>query len=106
MAIIPLESKDRLPKMKTKIKNPTQIRGRGVRVQKLKSFCNAPIIGDSRAKSQASPSKYKQIVDIFKYSGGHDEAEIYLSHWGVSPIIKDLLLASAKYDALSGGCDA
>jgi len=82
--------------MKTKIKNPARVKRRD-QSQKIKSF-NAPIIGDSRAKSQASPSNYKRIVDIFKYSGGHDEAETYLSHWGVSPIIKDLLLASAQYD--------
>lgn len=86
--------------MKIKIKNPT--RGRKVQSQKIKSF-NAPIIGDSRAKSQASPSKYKQIVEMFRHSGGRDEAEIYLIHWGVSPIIKDLLLAYAEYNALTSG---
>lgn len=51
----------------------------------------------------SSQSKYKRIVDIFKYSGGLDEAEIYLTHWGVSPTIKGLLLAYAEYDAVSGG---
>jgi hypothetical protein len=53
--------------------------------------------------SDSSQSKYKRIVDIFKYSGGLDEAEIYLTHWGVSPTIKGLLLAYAEYDALIGG---
>ncbi|MFO5492801.1 MAG: hypothetical protein ACLBM6_09720 [Cuspidothrix sp.] len=77
-----------------------------LRVQRLKSFCNSPIIGDSRAKSQPLSAKYQQILDIFRHSGGHDEAEIYLTHWGVSPIIKDLLLVYAEYDALmSGVCD-
>jgi hypothetical protein len=88
--------------MKTKIKNPARVRERRVQSQKIKSF-NMPIIGDSRAKSQASPSNYKQIVEMFRHSGGHDEAEIYLSHWGVSPTIKDLLLAYAEYDALTSG---
>lgn len=56
--------------------------------------------------NDSSQSKYKQIVDIFRYSGGYSEAETYLTYWGVSPIIKDLLLSYAEYDALSGGCDA
>jgi hypothetical protein len=56
--------------------------------------------------NDSSPSKYKQIVEMFRYSGGYSEAETYLTHWGVSPIIKSLLLAYAEYDALSGGCDA
>ena len=57
--------------------------------------------------NDSSQSKYKQIVDIFRYSGGLDEAETYLTYWGISPIIKDLLLACAECDALtSGGCDA
>jgi len=71
---------------------------------------------DSRAKSQVLATKnkvrptdligqdgrikYKQIVDIFKYGGGHNEADTYLIHWGVSPISKGLLLAYAEYDAL------
>jgi hypothetical protein len=84
-------------------KKPPQVRLQRVRVQKLKSFCNSPIIGDSRAKSQPLSAKYQQILDIFRHSGGHDEAEIYLTHWGVSPVVKDLLLAYAEYDALISG---
>lgn len=106
--------------MKTKIKTPT--RGRGVN-GKYKSS-NAPIIGDSRAKSQVLATKnkvrptdligknqdgrikYKQIVDIFRYGGGRDEADTYLIHWGVLPTFKGLLLAYAEYDALiSGVCN-
>jgi hypothetical protein len=99
---------------------PPNLAGRGLRYQRLKSF-NAPIIANSRAKSQVLATKnkvrptdligknqdghikYKQIVDIFRYSGGHNEADTYLLHWGVSPIFKSLLLAYAEYDALIGG---
>lgn len=86
--------------MKNKIKNFA--RGRKFQARKIKSF-NAPIIANSKAKSQA---KYKQIVDIFRHSGGHDEAETYLIYWGVMTVNKDLLLAYAEYDALlSGGVE-
>ena len=85
---------------------PPNLAGRGLRYQKLKCF-NAPIIGDSMAKSQPLSAKYQQILDIFRHSGGHDEVEIYLTHWGVSPVVKDLLLAYAEYDALTSGvCNA
>ena len=104
--------------MKTKNKIPARVKRRDQN-QKIKSF-NAPIIGDSRAKSQVSATKnirpsnliskgqegrakYKRIVDIFKYGGGHNEADIYLIHWGVLPMYKGLLLAYAEYDAVSGG---
>lgn len=89
--------------MTTPKTKPPNLAGRGLRDQKIKSFCNSPIIGDSRAKSQPLSAKYQQILDIFRHSGGHDEAEIYLTHWGVSPVVKDLLLAYAEYDALISG---
>jgi hypothetical protein len=108
----------KIPKTK-----PLRLGGQGLRYQRLKSF-NAPIIANSRAKSQVLATKnkvrptdlisknqdgrikYKQIVHIFKYSGGHNEADTYLIHWCVSPIFKSLLLAYAEYDALmSGVCD-
>lgn len=76
-------------------------RGRKVQGRKIKSF-NAPIIAQDEAKSQGR-AKYKQIVDIFRHSGGHDEAETYLIYWGVMPVNKDLLLAYAEYDALIDG---
>jgi hypothetical protein len=90
----------------------------GRRKQKIKSS-NIAILADSRAKSQVlatknkvrptdligqdGRAKYKRIVDIFRYSGGHNEADIYLIHWGVLPMHKGLLLAYAEYDAVSGG---
>jgi hypothetical protein len=62
---------------------------------------------DLIGKNQDGRIKYKQIVDIFKYGGGHNEADTYLIHWGVSPVVKGLLLAYAEYDALTSGvCDA
>ena len=84
----------KIPKTK-----PLNLAGRGLRVQKLKSF-NAPIIANSRAKSQA---RYEKIKDIFQYSGGTSEAQIYLDYWGIPSPIKDLILAYAEYDVMSGG---
>lgn len=55
---------------------------------------------DSRAKSQA---RYEKIKDIFQYSGGTSEAQIYLDYWGIPSPIKDLILAYAEYDVMSGG---
>lgn len=103
--------------MKSK-KIPARVK-RKVQSQKIKSF-NSLIIRHFEAKSQVSATKnlrpanlidkghegrakYKRIVDIFKHSGGHDEAEIYLIHWGVLPMYKGLLLAYAEFDAVSGG---
>ncbi len=48
-------------------------------------------------------NKYKKLVDIFRFSGGRDEAEIYLLCWGVPLIFQGLLLASAEYDAKRNG---
>jgi hypothetical protein len=83
--------------MNSKIKNPT--RGRKAQKQKNKNF-NPLIIADSRAKSQG---RYQKIKDIFQYSGGADEAQLYLDYWGVPSPIKDLILAYAEYDVMSGG---
>lgn len=86
---------------------PLNLARQELQVQRLKSFCNSPIIGHFKPKSQVLSAKYQQILDIFRHSGGHDEAEIYLTHWGVSPVVKGLLLAYAEYDALTSGvCNA
>ena len=73
------------------------------------SQLNAPRLTNLRQlflgqkSNDSSPSKYKQIVDIFRYSGGHTEAEIHLIYWGVSPVYRGLLLAYAEYDAVTSG---
>lgn len=50
--------------MKIPKRKPPQVRLQRVRVQKLKSFCNSPIIGDSRAKSQALPTKNDRLTNL------------------------------------------
>jgi hypothetical protein len=82
--------------MKTKIKNPAQIRGRGVRVQKIKSFCNDPIIGDLEPKRK--PSGYQKLIN-FVISGDLESAKEYIEQSGYSGILADFLLSNAELDA-------
>jgi hypothetical protein len=48
----------KIPKTK-----PLRLSGQGLRFQRLKSF-NAPIIANSRAKSQALPTKNDRLTNI------------------------------------------
>jgi len=81
----------KIPKTK-----PLRLPGQGLQVQKLKSLCNSPIIGDSGTLLQDF------LQSIYLYSGGRDEIETYLLYFGVPEILLELAIAQIEYLAARG----
>ena len=79
--------------MKTKIKSPTQ--GRKAQSQKIKSFCNAPIIEHFKPKSQESG--YQKLINHIG-SGDSESARELLENAGYSGILADFLIDNAELE--------
>ncbi|MGM3308914.1 hypothetical protein ACSQ6I_23535 [Anabaena sp. WFMT] len=100
--------------------SPTQVT-RGTYKKKFNSKHKLSITrnsSNSKAKSQALPTKNtnnigniinllreQQLVSIFLYSNGRDEAQTHLIHWGVPAILHSVVLAFAEHEAalIQGG---
>ncbi len=83
--------------MKTKKAiNPTQVRERRVRVKKLKSFCNSPIISQNKPKSQECG--YQKLINHVT-SGNLESAKEYIELAGYSGVLAEFLLGNAELDA-------
>lgn len=76
------------------ITKPPNLAGRGLRYQRLKCF-NAPIIANSRAKSQESG--YQKLINHVA-SGDSESARELLENSGCSGILADFLLDNAELD--------
>ncbi len=80
--------------MKIHKTKPLKLGSQGLRVQRLKSF-NAPIIANSRAKSQES--SYQKLINHV-VSGDSESARELLENSGYSGIFGDFLLDNAELD--------
>jgi hypothetical protein len=76
-------------------RKPPQVRLQRVRVQKLKSFCNSPIISQNKSKSQ--DSGYQKLINHVT-SGNSESARELLENSGYSGILADFLLGNAELD--------
>lgn len=83
----------------------------GLRVQRLKSFCNSPIISQNKPKSQESG--YQKLINHVT-SGDSESARELLENSDYSGILADFWLSNAELDMRLqvlgdvlpvGGCD-
>jgi len=74
---------------------PLNLAGRGLRYQRLKSFCNSPIISQNKPKSQESG--YQKLIN-YVASGDSESARELLENSGYSGILADFLLDNAELD--------
>lgn len=96
----------KIPKTK-----PLRPSGQGLRVQRLKSFCNSPIISQNKPKSQESG--YQKLINHVT-SGDSESARELLENSDYSGILADFWLSNAELDMRLqvlgdvlpvGGCD-
>jgi hypothetical protein len=96
----------KIPKTK-----PLRLGGQGLRVQRLKNFCNSPIISQNKPKSQESG--YQKLINHVT-SGDSESARELLENSDYSGILADFWLSNAELDMRLqvlgdvlpvGGCD-
>jgi hypothetical protein len=97
--------------MTTPKTKPLGLDGQGLRVQRLKSFCNSPIISQNKPKSQESG--YQKLINHVT-SGDSESARELLENSDYSGILADFWLSNAELDMRLqvlgdvlpvGGCD-
>jgi hypothetical protein len=97
--------------MTTPKTKPLRLGGQGLRVQRLKSFCNSPIISQNKPKSQESG--YQKLINHVT-SGDSESARELLENSDYSGILADFWLSNAELDMRLqvlgdvlpvGGCD-
>lgn len=96
----------KIPKTK-----PLRLGGQGLRAQRLKSFCNSPIISQNKPKSQECG--YQKLINHVT-SGNLESAKEYIELAGYSGVLAEFLLGNAELDMRLqvlgdvlpvGGCD-